>query len=394
MGLNNTPASERVHIAFFGCTNAGKSSVINAVTSQKLSIVSPVRGTTTDPVSKTMELLPLGPVVIIDTPGLNDSSVLGEMRIERTLAVLDKTDIAVLVVDSETGFTEEDGKILEAIENKKIPFVVCYNKSDIKKIQPTKQYEISVSAVSGEGIEELKELIASRIKKEEPKKIAADLIESGSIAVLVIPIDSSAPKGRLILPQQQTIRDLLESGNVCVTVRDTELKNVIDLLGDKIGIVITDSQRFGAVSKIVPDNIPLTSFSILFLRYKGELDAAVEGVKALDKLQDGDTVLIAEGCTHHRQCEDIGTVKMPKWIENYTSKKLNFEFVSGAEFPRELDKYSLIVHCGGCMLNAKEMHSRIEYAGKAGVAITNYGIAIAYMNGILGRSVKPLGIEL
>jgi len=385
----NTPSSERTHIAFFGKRNAGKSSIINAVTGQKLSIVSDVAGTTTDPVQKTMELLPLGPVVIIDTPGLDDVGELGKMRVEKAISVLNKTDIAVIVIAADTGKTEEDERIIKLISEKNIPYIICYNKSDIKKTVITAENEICVSTVNNENIYELKELISKQKTNEKPKKIVGDILNPGDVAVLVIPIDKGAPKGRLILPQQQTIRDLLESSNICITVKETELKQTLDIFGDKVKIVITDSQIFGFVSKIVPENIQLTSFSILFMRYKGELKPAVEGVKKLDSLKDGDTVLICEGCTHHRQCEDIGTVKMPVWITKYTGKNINFEFTSGGEFPEEFDRYSMIVHCGGCMLNEKEMKYRIDVALRGNIPITNYGIAIAYMNGILERSISP-----
>jgi len=385
----NTPSSERTHIAFFGKRNAGKSSIINAVTGQKLSIVSDVAGTTTDPVQKTMELLPLGPVVIIDTPGLDDVGELGKMRVEKAISVLNKTDIAVIVIAADTGKTEEDERIIKLISEKNIPYIICYNKSDIKKTVITAENEICVSTVNNENIYELKELISKQKTNEKPKKIVGDILNPGDVAVLVILIDKGAPKGRLILPQQQTIRDLLESSNICITVKETELKQTLDIFGDKVKIVITDSQIFGFVSKIVPENIQLTSFSILFMRYKGELKPAVEGVKKLDSLKDGDTVLICEGCTHHRQCEDIGTVKMPVWITKYTGKNINFEFTSGGEFPEEFDRYSMIVHCGGCMLNEKEMKYRIDVALRGNIPITNYGIAIAYMNGILERSISP-----
>ena len=394
MSMNNSPSSERLHIAFFGKRNAGKSSVINAVTGQKLSIVSDVLGTTTDPVLKSMELLPLGPVVIIDTPGLDDVGELGKMRVEKALQVLNKTDIAIVVIDSKTGKTSEDEEIIKLISKKNIPYIICYNKSDIADIKIQDENEISVSAVKNYNINELKELIAKQIKAEEPKKIVGDILEKGDIAVLVVPTDKGAPKGRLILPQQQTIRDLLESSNITIVVKETELREALDMFADKVKLVITDSQVFGYVSKIVPENIMLTSFSILFLRYKGELKTAVHGVKALDRLKDNDTVLICEGCTHHRQCEDIGTVKMPAWIKKYTNKSIHFEFTSGGEFPSDLDKYSLIVHCGGCMLNEAEMKSRIKTAEEKGVPITNYGIAIAYINGILERSTEPFSKEL
>lgn len=394
MGLSSTPAAERVHIGFFGRRNAGKSSVINAVTGQNLSIVSDVKGTTTDPVLKTMELLPIGPVVIIDTPGLDDVGELGKLRIQKTLDVLKKTDIAVIVVDAQEGFTKEDEKILSLIKEKNIPHLICYNKCDLTDAVHTGENEIKVSAVTGKNIHELKELIAGKIKQEPQKKIVADILNPGDMAVLVVPIDEGAPKGRLILPQQQTIRDLLDNGMTCTVTQPEQLTDTLALLGDRAKIVITDSQAFAKVSKMVPPNIPLTSFSILFMRYKGELSYALDGVKKLDTLKDGDNVLICEGCTHHRQCGDIGTVKIPKWISDYTKKNLNFEFTSGVEFPDDLSKYSLIVHCGGCMLNSAEMQNRIKSAQNKGTPMTNYGMAISYMNGILKRTVEPFGIEV
>lgn len=394
MGLSSTPAAERVHIGFFGKRNAGKSSVINAVTGQKLSIVSDIKGTTTDPVLKTMELLPIGPVVIIDTPGLDDEGELGRLRIDKTLDMLKKTNIAVLVVDADAGITKEDEDILGLIKEKEIPYIICYNKCDIKEILVSAKNEICVSAASGKNIFELKELIAGLVKAEPEKKIVADILKTGDAAVLVVPIDAGAPKGRLILPQQQTIRDLLDNGMTCMVTNPEQLKDTLKILGNNVKIVITDSQAFAEVSKIVPEEIPLTSFSILFMRYKGELSYALSGVKKLDNLQDGDTVLISEGCTHHRQCNDIGSVKMPNWIMDYTKKNLNFAFTSGGEFPDDFSKYSLIIHCGGCMLNAQEMKNRIKSAQNKNVPMTNYGIAISYMNGILKRTVKPFGINL
>lgn len=394
MGLSSTPAAERVHIGFFGRRNAGKSSVINAVTGQNLSIVSDVKGTTTDPVLKTMELLPIGPVVIIDTPGLDDEGELGKLRVTKALDMLKKTNIAVLVVDASCGITNEDESILSLIKEMNIPYVVCYNKCDLAETSVSGDNEICVSAKTEKNIYELKELIASRIKTQPDKKIVADILNPGDMAVLVVPIDEGAPKGRLILPQQQTIRDLLDSGIACTVTKPEQLADTLKILGDKVKLVITDSQVFKKVSQIVPENIMLTSFSILFLRYKGELSYALDGAKKLDTLEDGDTVLICEGCTHHRQCNDIGSVKMPGWISDYTKKKLNFEFASGTEFPDNLSKYSLIVHCGGCMLNSQEMKNRIKSAEIAYVPMTNYGVAISYMNGILKRTIAPFGIEL
>ncbi len=388
MGLNDRPSGERTHIAFFGMRNAGKSSVVNAVTGQKLALVSDVKGTTTDPVQKAMELLPLGPVVIIDTPGIDDEGELGKMRVERTKRVLDKTDIAVLVVDAASGIRTPDKELAELFKTRSIPFVTVYNKSDLLEDCPvTEKNSIYVSAKDGKNIYELKEMIAGLVEKDEECFLVRDLIEKDDIVVLVTPIDAAAPKGRMILPQQQMIRDVLDGGAVNIVTKETELETALKSLAKKPKMVITDSQAFGTVNKIVPDDIPLTSFSILFARYKGELDEAARGSKALDSLKDGDTVLISEGCTHHRQCGDIGTVKLPNWIKKYTGKELDFEFTSGGEFPDDLKKYSLIIHCGACMLNAREMKSRIARAKAAGVPITNYGIAIAKMHGIIERSL-------
>ncbi len=391
MGLNNTPSSERIHIAFFGLRNAGKSSLVNSVTSQKLSVVSDVKGTTTDPVQKAMELLPIGPVVIIDTPGFDDEGELGEMRVERTKQILSKTDIAVLVVDCLKGKQDTDLELLRLFKERDIPCITAYNKCDALKVVPQKtENEIYVSATQGIGINELKEMIGKlSCNKKQEKRLIGDLLSQNDVAVLVTPIDESAPKGRLILPQQQTIRDILDSGAISIVVKETELENALKTLSVPPKIVITDSQAFGFVSKIVPNDIPLTSFSILFARYKGELMQTVQGAMKLDDLQDGDTVLISEGCTHHRQCNDIGTVKMPNWINNHSGKKLNFEYTSGGEFPDDLSKYALIVHCGGCMLNEREMKSRLKRAEESGIAMTNYGIAIAHMHGILKRSLSP-----
>ena len=388
MGLNDRPSGERTHIAFFGMRNAGKSSVVNAVTGQKLALVSDVKGTTTDPVQKAMELLPLGPVVIIDTPGIDDEGELGKMRVERTKRVLDKTDIAVLVVDAASGIRTPDKELAELFKSRNIPFVTVYNKSDLLEDCPdTEKNSIYVSAKDGKNIYELKEMIAGLVGKDEERFLVRDLIEKDDIVVLVTPIDAAAPKGRMILPQQQMIRDVLDGGAVNIVTKETELETALKSLAKKPKMLITDSQAFGAVNKIVPDDIPLTSFSILFARYKGELDEAARGAKALDSLENGDTVLISEGCTHHRQCGDIGTVKLPNWIKKYTGKELDFEFTSGGEFPDDLKKYSLIIHCGACMLNAREMKSRIARAKAAGVPITNYGIAIAKMHGIIERSL-------
>ncbi|MCH5279190.1 MAG: [FeFe] hydrogenase H-cluster maturation GTPase HydF [Christensenellaceae bacterium] len=394
MSLNDTISAERVHIAFFGMRNAGKSSVVNAVTGQDLSVVSDVGGTTTDPVRKAMELLPLGPVVIIDTPGIDDKGELGEMRVQRAMDVLSKTDIAVLVVDAMKGMKDADYTLVKLFNERKIPYIITKNKVDLLTDAADSaalgDNEILVSALTGQGINELKERMARIVgSKEHEKRLVADLINPGDIVVLVVPIDESAPKGRLILAQQQTIRDVLEAGAIAVVSREKELAETLRSLSKKPAIVITDSQAFGEVSKIVPADIPLTSFSILFVRYKGDLRLAVHGAATLDKLRDGDTVLISEACTHHRQCKDIGTVKLPGWIRSYTGKEINFEFTSGGEFPRELSKYALIVHCGACMLNEREMQFRTEQARAEGVPITNYGIAIAQMHGILRRSVEP-----
>ncbi len=389
MSLNSTPVADRLHIAFFGKRNAGKSSLVNAVTGQDLSVVSDVKGTTTDPVTKTMELLPLGPVVIIDTPGYDDEGELGELRVRKTKQILNKTDVAVLVIDSSAGKDAADEELINLFKAKNIPFIVAYNKSDIKRSDRLGENEISVSALNGENVYALKELIGSLHKSDENgKKIIADKIKPNDIVVLVTPIDESAPKGRLILPQQQTIRDILDAGAVALVTKETELASTLEKIGDKVSLVITDSQSFGFVSKLVPEAIPLTSFSILMARYKGFLDEAVNGAAAIESLQDGDTVLISEGCTHHRQCNDIGTVKLPNLLKKYTGKALNFEFSSGTEFPEDLSRYSLVIHCGGCMVTEREMIYRMKTATDSGVPITNYGTSIAYMNGILKRSVE------
>lgn len=399
MGLNDKVSAERVHIGFFGLRNAGKSSVVNAVTGQSLSLVSETKGTTTDPVQKAMELLPIGPVVIIDTPGIDDVGTLGEMRVKRALQVLDKTDIAILVVDADKGLQQADQELLTLFEGKKIPHITVYNKSDLlatvpslPEKQPEKNDAIYVSAKNGDQIYELKERIGALTKaasaKADEKRILADLIQPEDVVVLVVPIDSAAPKGRLILPQQQTIRDVLESGAISVVTIETELPQTLRSLAKKPALVITDSQAFQKVNADTPADVPLTSFSILFARYKGDLKEAVHGAAQLDKLQNGDTVLISEGCTHHRQCGYIGTVKLPNWIRNYTGKELSFEFTSGGEFPEDLSPYALVVHCGGCMLNDREMKARIARAVAQNVPITNYGICIAQVHGILKRSVE------
>ena len=390
MSLNTTPSGERIHIGFFGRRNAGKSSVVNAVTGQELAVVSDVLGTTTDPVYKAMELLPLGPVMIIDTPGFDDEGSLGELRVEKTKQVLNKTNVAVLVVDVGYGMTVTDKELINLFSEREIPYIIAYNKSDLMNSVPeAKENEIYISAKEKTNIYRLKEKIgALTISDTQPRHLVADLVKSNDFVVLVVPIDSSAPKGRLILPQQQAIRDLLEAGAVSVVTRETELAHTLESLGRKPAMVITDSQAFSMVSKIVPEDIILTSFSILMARYKGLLDSAVKGASVIDKLKNGDKVLISEGCTHHRQCEDIGTVKLPGWLKKHTGKELDFEFSSGTHFPEDLTKYSLIIHCGGCMLNQREMRYRVKCAENQGVSITNYGTAIAFMNGILKRSLE------
>lgn len=402
MGLNNTPNADRVHIGIFGRRNAGKSSVINAVTGQNLAIVSEVLGTTTDPVYKAMEILPLGPVVLIDTPGLDDVGELGELRVQKAFQVLNKTDIALLVLDVNSGFSKEEEKLLELVKAKNIPFVAVLNKTDIAKEDKIKEFEkllkdkynienvVSVSAEKKDGIFELKEKIASLNTEKEKSPIISDLVCPGETAVLVVPIDESAPKGRLILPQQQTIRDLLDNNAMAAVTQVTTLAKTLESFKEPPKIVVTDSQAFKEVAKIVPESVPLTSFSILFARHKGELSTLVKGVKAMDNLKDGDTVLISEGCTHHRQCNDIGSVKIPNAVKKYTGKNLNFEFTSGGEFPLDLSKYSLIIHCGGCMLNEREMKYRIACANDAGIPMVNYGVLLAQVNGILKRSLEPV----
>ena len=399
MGMNQTPSSERVHIGLFGKRNAGKSSVINAVTNQDIAIVSAVRGTTTDPVYKSMELLPLGPVMLIDTPGLDDKGELGALRVQKGLDVLRKTDIALLIVDGTAGMSPEDERMEEELKKRGLPYLVVFNKWDLVQeksdgeensgAEPEDERHIRVSARTGEGIQELKERLARMVPAGKEKRLVGDLLEPQDLVVLVVPIDKAAPKGRLILPQQQTIRDVLESGAVSVVVREKELKETLKKLGTKPKLVITDSQVFGLVDRDTPEDILLTSFSILFARYKGNLAQAVRGAGALESLRDGDKILISEGCTHHRQCDDIGTVKLPRWIENYTGKKPEFVFTSGTGFERNLKEYHMIVHCGGCMLNEQEMQYRLKMAENQGVPITNYGILIAYMKGILERSLQP-----
>ncbi len=391
MSLNAQVSAERVHIGFFGLRNAGKSSLVNRVIGQTLSIVSEVRGTTTDPVRKAMELLPVGPVVIIDTPGLDDEGALGEERVRRTRRVLDQTDIAVLVVDAAAGLSQADRELMQLFEGKRIPFVVAMNKTDLVSVpESVPENTIYVSAQKNENIYALKEKIAALARSAaSPRELIADLVSSGDAVVLVTPIDSAAPKGRLILPQQQTIRALLDAGCVPVVTRETELSRTLSLLSEPPTLVVTDSQAFGIVSKIVPESVRLTSFSILFARYKGDLRTAVLGAAALRRLKDGDTVLISEGCTHHRQCGDIGTEKLPRWVKSYTGRDVNFAFTSGGEFPDDLSPYALVIHCGACMLNEREMQSRLCRAAEQSVPITNYGIAIAQMHGILDRALRP-----
>lgn len=404
-GMNETPSGERVHIGFFGRRNAGKSSVVNAVTGQDLAVVSEVKGTTTDPVRKAMEILPLGPVVIIDTPGFDDEGSLGELRVQRTKKILEQTDIAVLVVDTTEGFRKVDEELTDLFRERGIPFLIALNKSDIpedsedynvdeeaggllQKIAKGCSGMIHVSALSGDGMDELKNRLAILSPEKNEEHLVADRIKAGDLIVLVVPIDKAAPKGRLILPQQQTIRDILDAGATAVVVQDTELSDTLAKLGTKPALVITDSQVFGKVDKIVPPDVPLTSFSILMARRKGLLEYAVNGVAAIAKLKDGDKVLIAEGCTHHRQCGDIGTVKIPKWLKEFTGRNLVFETASGTGYPDDLTQYALVVHCGGCMLNEKEVKHRASKTAAQGVPITNYGTMIAFVHGILKRSLE------
>ncbi len=388
MGMNQTPSGERTHIGFFGRRNAGKSSIVNAVTGQELAVVSDVKGTTTDPVYKTMELLPLGPVVIIDTPGFDDEGNLGELRIRKTKQVLNKTDIAVLVVDASEGIKACDQELISLFQAKGIKYLIVYNKSDLlAEIPEAKEQEIYVSALEKNGIFELKERIAALQEKTEEKHLIADKLNRGDFVVLVVPIDSAAPKGRLILPQQQVIRDILDAGAVAVVTKESELTETLNGLGKSPAMVITDSQVFKTVAPLVPLDIPLTSFSILLAKYKGLLDAAAPGAAAVEHLKDGDTVLIAEGCTHHRQCDDIGSVKIPRWLRNYTGKDIQIQTCSGTEFPEDLTPYAMVIHCGGCMLNEREVRYRTKCAVDQGVPITNYGTFIAYVNGILKRSL-------
>lgn len=396
MSLNSTPSSERIHIGFFGRRNAGKSSLVNAVTGQDLAVVSDVPGTTTDPVKKAMELLPLGPVVIIDTPGLDDEGMLGELRIKKTEEILKGVHLAVVVVDATVGIQAEDEALISLLEQKKIPYITAMNKADLKEsIGPGEQSDsekviLSVSAFTDYNVNLLKEKLALLGKTQQSdKRIVADLIEPGDVVVLVVPIDEAAPKGRLILPQQQTIRDILDAGAISVVCKDTELADTLNKLGEKPKLVITDSQAFGKVSAIVPEDILLTSFSILFARYKGSLDTLAGGAAVLDTLQNGDKILMAEGCTHHRQCGDIGSVKIPALIRKTTGKELVFDFTSGGDFPEDLSDYALIIHCGGCTLTEQVMQNRLQICVEEGVPVTNYGMALAHMNGILQRSMKP-----
>ena len=410
MGLNSTPSANRVHIGFFGRRNAGKSSVVNAVTGQELAVVSDTKGTTTDPVYKSMELLPIGPVMIIDTPGFDDEGALGELRVRKTKQVLNKTDIAVLVVDATEGKKQCDEELIRIFKEKEIPYIIVNNKADLLSDEISEKVcqnnvseqrkaeqnallssgkEQYVSALTGAGIYELKECIGKLTPNEDVTlKIVGDLLHPGDFVVLVVPIDSAAPKGRLILPQQQTIRDVLEANAAAIVVKESELKQTLEQLGRSPAMVITDSQVFEQVSEVVSEKIPLTSFSILMARYKGYLETAVNGVAAIDHLKDGDKILISEGCTHHRQCDDIGTVKIPRWLKQHTGKELIIETSSGTEFPEDLTSYALVIHCGGCMLNEREVKYRMKCAEDQRVPFTNYGIAIAQMKGILKRSIE------
>ncbi|MDY2969679.1 MAG: [FeFe] hydrogenase H-cluster maturation GTPase HydF [Butyricicoccus pullicaecorum] len=387
MSMNDTPSSERIHIGFFGRRNAGKSSLVNAVTGQQLSVVSEVKGTTTDPVQKAMELLPMGPVVIIDTPGFDDEGQLGELRVQQTKRTLNRVDCAVLVVDGTVGKTAIDEQIIQLLMDNNIPYIVAYNKADLGAT--AEDDGLAVSALTGDGVWELKERVARLVKaREQTGKLVGDLVRPGDVLILVVPIDKSAPKGRLILPQQQVIRDALEAGAMPMVTRETEYPMALERLGRKPALVVTDSQVFGVVSKATPEDVPLTSFSILMARYKGFLEDAVRGAAALNALQNGDRILIAEGCTHHRQCEDIGTVKLPRWLREYSGADLQFDTCSGREFPEDLSPYRLVVHCGGCMLNGRELDYRRKCAADSGVPFTNYGTAIAQVHGILKRSLE------
>ena len=394
MSLNSVPSSERIHIGFFGRTNTGKSSLINAVTNQNVSIVSEIQGTTTDPVKKTMEILPLGAVLITDTAGYNDDTELGVLRTKKTFQTLNTTDIAVLVTDVKSGLTPEDKEFIKLLQEKNIKYIIAYNKCDLLEMPIiAKENEIYLSALKNININEFKEKIAFISNSAEKKRVLIrDLIKENDIIFLVTPIDSSAPKGRLILPQQQVLRDILDGNGICITVKETQLKKALEIYPNP-RLVITDSQVFKFVNSILPESVSLTSFSILFARYKGILETAVNGVRNIENLKNGDTVLISEGCTHHRQCEDIGTVKLPNWLKNYTKMDLNFEFTSGMGFPENLNKYAMIIHCGGCMLNDNEVLNRYETAKKQILTISNYGITIAYINGILNRSIEIFSVQ-
>lgn len=389
MSMNEIPAAERVHISFFGCRNAGKSSLVNAVTGQAVSVVSEVKGTTTDPVSKTMELLPLGPVVITDTPGFDDAGGLGSLRVERTRQILRRTDLAVLVADSTAGLQETDRELLRLFGERNIPFLVAMNKQDLRRTVPEDDRTVAVSALTGEGVRELKERMARLLPgRAAEKRLIADLVRPADCVVLVCPIDESAPKGRLILPQQHAIRDLLEAGALPLVTRETELPDALSALTSPPCMVVTDSQAFRAVAPRVPEEIPLTSFSILMARYRGFLETAVRGVAALRSLRDGSRVLMAEGCTHHRQCNDIGTVKIPRWLREHTGRAIEIDTCSGPDFPKDLSPYSAVIHCGGCMITEKEVQARREMAEAQGIPFTNYGLVIAHITGVLERSLR------
>lgn len=397
MSLNETVSAERLHIGFFGMRNAGKSSVVNAVTGQDLAVVSDVKGTTTDPVRKTMELLPLGPVVIIDTPGLDDEGELGLLRVKKARRALAQTDIALLVVDATVGLSNLDEALIREFKERNLPWLLVWNKADLLENRPAPaDHAICVSALTGENIPVLKDRIGALKGQECQKRVVGDLLRPGEVVVLVVPIDSAAPKGRLILPQQLTIRDILDAGAIPVVCRDTELTRTLDKLKEPPRMVVTDSQVFGRIKDLVPQTVPLTSFSILMARYKGELAELVRGAAQLSKLKDGDRLLISEGCTHHRQCGDIGTEKLPKWISQFSNAAITFDFTSGGDFPEDVRRYALVVHCGGCMLNEKEMTHRIRTALACDTPIVNYGVAIAHMNGILKRSLElfPQVLEL
>ena len=394
MSLNCTPSGERIHIGIFGKRNAGKSSLINAITSQDLSIVSDQKGTTTDPVFKAMELLPLGPVMVIDTPGIDDEGELGNMRVQRAYQILNKTHLAILVVDGIYGLSEEDEKLLAFIQEKNVPVIVAFNKSELLTDEERQNIKVDVpymlvSAATGENIYQFKTALAKLLPEDEPNVMLEDLLHPNDVVVLVTPIDSSAPKGRLILPQQLVIRNIIDNKGIAIVVQPDELENALAKLNQKPRLVVTDSQVFSKVAKIVPEDIELTSFSILMARYKGALVNSINGVKALDSIQDNDVVLISEGCTHHRQCDDIGTVKLPNWIRNHTKAEPKFVFTSGNEFPLDLHNYKMIIHCGGCMLNEREIMYRNKCAHLQNIPMTNYGIAIAYLNGILKRTIAP-----